>query len=102
MDHFERAVETIGIDHVGFGPDTMFGDHVGMHHIFAKELGIKGALSAVNYQEVEFVDGLENPSDFPNILSWLVKNGYSDSEIEKVIGGNVIRVLKDTWPEENI
>ncbi|MEM3676492.1 MAG: membrane dipeptidase, partial [Thermoplasmataceae archaeon] len=91
MDHFERAVEVMGIDHVGFGPDTMFGDHVGMHHLFARELGIKGALSAVKYEEVEFVDGLENPSDFPNIVAYLVKNGYSDNEISKAIGGNVIR-----------
>jgi len=97
MDHFERAVETIGIDHVGFGPDTMFGDHVGMHHLFARELGIKGALSALKYQEVEFVDGLENPSDFPNIVAWLVKNGYSNQEISKVIGKNVLRVLEATW-----
>ncbi|MDS0257620.1 dipeptidase [Thermoplasmatales archaeon AK] len=98
MDHFERAVGIIGIDHVGFGPDTMFGDHVGMHHLFSRELGIKAALSSVKYQEVEFVDGLENPSDFPNIVAWLVKNGYSDNEIGKVMGGNVIRVLKETWP----
>jgi membrane dipeptidase len=98
MDHFEKAVEIIGIDHVGFGPDTMFGDHVGMHHLFAKELGIHGALSSMKYQEVEFVNGLENPSDFPNIIVWLIKNGYSDAEIGKVMGGNVIRALKAIWP----
>lgn len=97
MDHFERAVEIMGIDHVGFGPDTLFGDHVGMHHLFAEELGIKGALSAAEYQEVEYVDGLENPSEFKNIVRALVKEGYSDSEIEKTTGKNVLRVLRATW-----
>jgi membrane dipeptidase len=29
MDHFEYCVDLMGIDHVGFGPDTFFGDHVG-------------------------------------------------------------------------
>ena len=31
MDHFEYCVGVMGIDHVGFGPDTFFGDHVGLH-----------------------------------------------------------------------
>lgn len=97
IDHFERAVDTIGIDHLGFGPDTLFGDHVGMHHLFASELGIKGAVSAMKYEEVEFVNGLENPSEFKNIVRALVKRGYSDQEIEKVMGKNVLRVLRETW-----
>lgn len=97
MDHFVKAVEIMGIDHVGFGPDTMFGDHVGMHHLFSRELGINESLLAKKYEEVPFVNGLENPSEFVNIVRWLVKNGYSSSEIEKVTGKNVLRVLSETW-----
>lgn len=97
MDHFEKAVEVMGINHVGFGPDTLFGDHVGMHHLFAGELGIKGALSAMKFQEVDYVDGIENPSEFRNIVRALIKRGYSDSEIEKTTGKNVLRVLRATW-----
>lgn len=97
MEHFVKAVEVMGIDHVAFGPDTMFGDHVGMHHKFERELGIAQAHKGMDFKEVQYVDGIENPSDFKNILRWLIKNGYSDQEIEKVCGGNVMRVLKDTW-----
>lgn len=97
MEHFEKAVETMGIDHVAFGPDTMFGDHVGMHHKFERELGIAQAHKGMNFNEVDFVDGIENPSDFKNIIRWLVKHGYSDQEIEKVSGANVMRVLRSTW-----
>lgn len=97
MEHFEKAVETMGIDHVAFGPDTMFGDHVGMHHKFERELGIAQAHKGMNFKEVPYVDGIENPSDFKNIIRWLVKHGYSDAEIEKVSGQNVMRVLRSTW-----
>lgn len=97
MQHFEKAVEVMGIDHVAFGPDTMFGDHVGMHHKFERELGIAQAHKGMDFKEVSYVDGIENPSDFKNILRWLIKNGYSDQEIEKVCGNNVMRVLKSTW-----
>ena len=97
MEHFEHAVKLMGIDHVGFGPDTLFGDHVGLHHAYARQLSIAKAHAGVKFTEVEYVDGLENPSEFPNIVRWLVKHGSSDEDIAKVIGGNALRVLKQVW-----
>ncbi len=97
MEHFEYAVQLIGIEHVGFGPDTLFGDHVGLHHAYAALFSIAQVLGGKKYEEVEYVDGLENPADFPNIIRWLVKHGYADEAIAKVIGGNVLRVLRQVW-----
>jgi len=37
MQHFEYF-ELMGIEHVAFGPDTPFGDHVALHHVFAQQL----------------------------------------------------------------
>ncbi|MEM2741467.1 MAG: hypothetical protein QXD95_04900 [Nitrososphaeria archaeon] len=31
------------------------------------------------------------------MVRWLVKHGYSDQEIAKVIGENAFRVIKQTW-----
>jgi membrane dipeptidase len=98
MQHFEYCVDLIGIDHVAFGPDTLFGDHVGLHHAFARQLSIKAAHGSVEFEEVEFVDGVENPAEeFPNIVRWLVKHNYSDTDIRKVLGDNIMRVLKEVW-----
>jgi membrane dipeptidase len=97
MEHFQYVERLIGIDHVSFGPDTLFGDHVGLHHLFAKELSIREISAGTKFEEVPFVDGLENPSEYRNIVRWLVKNGYSDHEIAKVIGDNTLRVLKRVW-----
>lgn len=97
MEHFEYAVRLIGIEHVGFGPDTMFGDHVGLHRAYAAQLSVDKILGNKAFDPVEYVDGLENPADFPNIVRWLVKQGYTDADIAKVIGGNVLRVLKQVW-----
>jgi membrane dipeptidase len=99
MEHFQYVEKLVGIDYVAFGPDTLFGDHVALHKVFAEYLSIKASSEEglPPYEKVPFVDGLENPSEFPNIVRWLVKNGYSDQEIAKVVGGNVIRVLKAVW-----
>jgi membrane dipeptidase len=98
MEHFEYISKLIGTDHVAFGPDTNFGDHVGLHKRFAKELSTSATKEQMPpYEEVEYVDGLENPSEFHNIVRWLVKHGYSDQDIEKVVGQNIMRVLAETW-----
>ncbi len=98
MDHFVHAVDLVGIEHVTFGPDTLFGDHVGLHDAFAANLSTKEAHGAVQFPKVEYVDGLENPAEcFYNIIGWLVQHDYSDDEIRAVVGGNTIRVLEEVW-----
>ncbi|MNI04776.1 Membrane dipeptidase [compost metagenome] len=98
MEHFEYCVNLVGIDHVSFGPDTLFGDHVGLHKAFAEALSLSASKGNQPYERVEYVAGLENPGQcFPNIVRWLVKHGYSDTDIAKVIGGNTMRVLDEVW-----
>ena len=99
MEHFEYVANLVGLDHVTFGVDTLYGDHVALHHTFAKSLSTKETQNTgVSYQEVPFVEGLENPTEASwNTLRWLVKHGYSDEDIQKVLGGNTMRVLKEVW-----
>jgi membrane dipeptidase len=44
-----------------------------------------------------YVKGLENPNEFVNIARWMIKHGYSDGEITKVIGLNALRMLENVW-----
>ncbi|QBR75284.1 diguanylate cyclase [Microbacterium sediminis] len=98
MDHFEYIAELVGLEHVGFGPDTLFVDHVGLHRQFAHLLS--GATAAApEHPRVEYVKGLESPEEcFRNIVGWLVGHGYTDDEIRLVVGANVLRALRDIWP----
>ena len=110
MEHIEYCIDLMGINHVGCGPDTLYGDHAGLYRAEAARKGIggfghyerpsppagrfnAGALG----QRVEYIKGLENPSEFQNIPRWLVKHGYSDEEVAKIIGGNALRLLKEVW-----
>jgi membrane dipeptidase len=98
MEHFEYCANLVGIDHVTFGPDALYGDHVGLHTALTEVLSIKQSRGHLEYPRVTHVEGLENPTEsFPNIVRWLVKHGYSDADIAKVVGGNTMRVLEQVW-----
>ena len=101
MEHFEYVKDLAGVDHVGFGPDTVFGDHVGLHGVYSAALSIRKASTgqgAPAFDRVPYVAGIENPVEgSKNILRWLVKRGYSDEDIGKVMGGNALRVLREVW-----
>ena len=106
MEHFEYVKRLVGIDHVTFGPDTVYGDHVGLHDTYAAALSIKESRAAgpssesknPPFEKVPYVEGLENPTEgSKNIVRWLVRHGYSDEDIAKLVGGNALRVLEAAW-----
>jgi membrane dipeptidase len=67
VDHIDHVVQVIGIDYVGIGTDFDGGGGV---------------------------DGCRTASEMKNITIELLRRGYSKSDIKKIWGGNVMRVLK--------
>lgn len=99
MDHFRYCLDLVGIEHVAFGPDTLYGDHVGLHTVFGHLLKVgTAAPGGPSFPRVAYVDGLENPTEnFANIAGWLVRDGFTDDEIAAVLGGNILRALDRIW-----
>ncbi len=98
MDHFLYCANLVGVEHLAFGPDTLYGDHVALHRIFAHLLSLGRATGGPAFEPVGYVDGLENPTEnFVNICGWLVRHGFDDAAIRAVIGGNIYRVLQSIW-----
>jgi membrane dipeptidase len=108
MKHLEYCIDLVGIQYVGCGPDTFYGDHVGLYRLEDEQLrsgglghykrpGQKGDGLVVSTLP-DYVKGMENPTEcLQNITRWMVKHGYSDPEIAKVIGGNALELLKKVW-----
>jgi membrane dipeptidase len=116
LEHMEYLIDLLGVDHVGAGPDTLWGDHAGLYRGGPKGTVVKrkgiGHLPRVRPSEMpeifdsgemvrdlDYVKGLESPSDFTNIARGLVRDGYSDTEVAKVMGLNGLRVIKACWPK---
>jgi membrane dipeptidase len=67
IDHIDHVVKLIGIDHVGIGSDFDGGGGV---------------------------EGCDDVSDMPHITEELVRRGYSENDISKIWGGNLMRVFR--------
>jgi membrane dipeptidase len=93
MDHLTYLADRLGIDHVALGPDAFFGDHVGLYDA----VGHRTAWPTPPHEEVRYVAGLENPGEAArNVTAWLLNRGWAEPDIARVIGGNVLRVLRST------
>jgi len=68
-DHIEHIVKVAGIDHVGLGSDF---DGLGN----------------------ELPEGLADVSTYPALLAELMRRGWSNADVAKVAGGNVLRVME--------
>jgi membrane dipeptidase len=68
VDHIDHVVDLTGVDYVGIGTDFDGGGGV---------------------------DGCDDVSDMPRITEELVRRGYSDEDIKKIWGGNLMRVFRE-------
>jgi membrane dipeptidase len=67
-DHIDHVVRVAGIDHVGLGSD---------------------------YDGVTSLPvGMDDVSRFPYLTAELLRRGYSDEDVRKVLGGNVLRAMR--------
>jgi membrane dipeptidase len=67
-DHIDHIREVAGVDHVGLGSD----------------------FDGIGYTP----DGLEGVDQYPNLIAELLRRGWSDAEVSKLIGGNLLRVMR--------
>lgn len=69
LDHFDHVVSLVGVDHVGIGSDY---DGVG------DSLPI----------------GLKDVSSYPTLVEGLLRRGYTEADIKKILGENLLRVWR--------
>jgi len=70
IDHIDHIAKVAGVDHVGLGSDFD---------------GVSGALP----------DGIHSAADLPKITQALLDRGYSDDNVKKILGGNLLRVMRE-------
>jgi membrane dipeptidase len=69
IEHIDHVAKLVGADHVGLGSD---------------------------FDGATMPEGMEDCSKLPRITEALVRKGYSDDDIRKILGGNLLRVMEQT------
>src|SRR5438067_3336814 len=69
IDHIDHVVKLVGPDHVGLGSD---------------------------FDGATMPEGMEDCSKLPKITDALMRKGYKDDDIRKILGGNLLRVMEQT------
>ncbi len=68
VDHIDHAVKLAGVDHVGLGSD---------------------------FDGAPMPKGMEDATHLPQITQALLDRGYSEADIQKILGGNTLRVMEE-------
>lgn len=68
VDHIDHVVKLVGVDHVGIGSDFD---------------GVQSTTA-----------DLATVADLPNLTKELLRRGYSESDVDKILGGNMLRVME--------
>lgn len=91
--HLDHIVELVGDDHVGIGADHF--EDVG----FSPTPGYMEGVY-VGVRDSYHVEGLEDITKFPNLTEALLKRGYSEESIRKILGENLLRVYRSVLPKD--
>jgi len=90
LDQYDYLRKLIGVDHLGLGPDFTYGSSAQRDtRLFPPEAIDKGPR--------RFVKGFENITELPNLIRGFRDRGWSSEEIDKVLGGNWLRVYQRVW-----
>jgi len=96
VDHIDHVVKLVGIEHVGIGTDS---DLMGYDHMQPDQYAkLKAAYKAsYAFRDKIDTDGFNHPRKIYDLTDALLRRGYSDSNIQAVLGGNFRRLLGEAW-----
>jgi membrane dipeptidase len=102
--HLEHAIEVAGEDHVSIGTDGRVSPtEVTPEFVaaFRKNTQERKALGIAAPYETEdgylFASNLNTPRRFETLAGLLLARGHGEERVQKVLGGNLLRVFGDTW-----
>jgi len=92
VQHIDHISNLIGVDHVGIGPDLLENWPKEKHDAIwgIQQLGGKPV-------EFEYPEGFRSIADIPNLRNALLSGGYSATDVNKIMGENMLRVFCDVW-----
>jgi len=98
LDHVDHLVKLVGIDHVGFGTDTLirgWETDPKLKDEFLKAYGEPHFKSSYRFRYPFGTEGMNDAKKWHFATAGLMKRGYKTADIQKVLGGNWLRIISD-------
>lgn len=86
--HVDHIVETVGIDYVGMGSD-----HFPDHGFYPLPGWCEGTVN-IGVRDSYYIEGIKEDSGFGLLTEALLRHGYAEEDIAKIMGGNLMRIYK--------
>lgn len=100
VDHIEYIANLVGAEHVGIGLDiteAMTVEDVNRRGSWlSAQLPEVSGLGSLNH-ETYYPRGLRSMAGLPQITEALVRRGFGDDDVLKILGGNFLRLFSKVW-----
>jgi len=96
LDQYDYFKKLVGVDHIGLGPDFVWGWGDKWTHDNTQSLAFPPD-SLGDGGPFEVVKDFEEISKLPNVENGLRDRGWKQDELDKLLGGNWMRVYKQVW-----
>ncbi len=96
LDHYDHVAKLVGVEHVGTGSDSDLDGWDVLPPDLLKS--IRAAYkSSMGFRDKMDIEGFNHSRRTFDLAEGLIRRGYSDSDIELMLGGNFKRVLSAVW-----
>lgn len=96
LDHFDHVAKLVGVQYVGVGSDYDLDGYDAMPEDYKKWLRSLYKAS-YGFRDKMDTDGFNHYKRMFDLTDGLIRRGYSDADIELILGGNFRRVLGKIW-----
>jgi membrane dipeptidase len=97
LDQYDYFKKLVGVEHIGLGPDFTWGTKFEAEGEPPADVSLNWPYGESSRGRLLFVKGYENISQLPNLIKGLKGRGWSEAELDKVLGGNWLRVYERVW-----
>ncbi|MFB9133667.1 dipeptidase [Vibrio sp. AK197] len=97
VEAIEYIYNLVGEDQIGIGTDFTQGQDQAFFEWLTHDKGYARRLT--RFGEIINPEGIRTLGEFPNLTDALLRRGFSERQVCKIMGGNWVRVLADVWGE---
>ncbi|PWI33564.1 peptidase M19 [Vibrio albus] len=97
VEAIEYIFNLVGEDQIGIGTDFTQGHGQPFFEWLTHDKGYARRLT--NFGEIINPEGIRTLGEFPNLTDALLRRGFTEPQVRKIMGENWLRVLGDVWGE---